>query len=179
MNNNEFHQFNELTFATLIPLQKSILPSTGNKCNLEKTFPTSLVNCVTTRPLKAKMTLRKNNQLSIHSIDLYSASVNNPTLFSGFDLVFAWKINETASCCACILVGIKSPSRIKSLLSILEEKQTPLIQYSISNASHHIIVLSNGMICVFFCIQRKLSEMRRKKPTRELILPLIISYFVQ
>jgi len=35
---------NYFTLATLIPLQKSVLPSIGNRCNFEKTFPTSLVN---------------------------------------------------------------------------------------------------------------------------------------
>lgn len=112
-----------LTFATLIPLQKSSLPSIGNRCNLEKILPTSAVNCVTTRPLKKKKTISilffEKEKIS----KFYSESVNNPTWFSGFDLVLAWNINETASCCACMRVGIKSPSRIKSLLSTLKRNE--------------------------------------------------------
>ena len=43
--NNISNLLNKIfTLAILIPLQKSVLPSVGNRCNLEKTFPTSLVN---------------------------------------------------------------------------------------------------------------------------------------
>lgn len=71
--------FIRLTFATLIPLQKSSLPSIGKRCNLEKIFPTSDVNCVTTRPLKIdEKSFRRDKKTNIFA-SFYSESVNKPT----------------------------------------------------------------------------------------------------
>lgn len=49
----------------------------------------------------------------------YFAMVIRPTLFSGLLRVFEWQTMLTASCCACSLVGKKSPFLIYSLLSTL------------------------------------------------------------
>ena len=50
---------------------------------------------------------------------VYSASDKSPTVFSTFCLVFILHTTFTASCCACMRVGMKSPLRIHSLLSTL------------------------------------------------------------
>lgn len=124
---NENHR---LTCATLMPVQKLMLPRGCTACSLDSILPVSGVSVVSTSQLLHvdRTVVLKRTTLNVeHKFkysDSYFAMVMRPTLFSGLLRVLEWQTILTASCCACSRVGRKSPFLIYSLLSTLKKQKT-------------------------------------------------------
>jgi hypothetical protein len=76
-----------------IPVCKLMSPLGWTWCSFDKIRPTSLVRVAKTSTLKETS---RSDWIGV--VGAYFARVNNPTLFSGFDLVLEWQTRFTASC---------------------------------------------------------------------------------